>query len=67
MAGGFGNHFHTLLFDSEVKTSVTCIRCHTAHRESFPESQFLDQDRIVLPACEQCHREVGRGPAQGLR
>ncbi len=66
-APGFVNHFHALLFDPEIKTSVTCISCHGAHRESFPELQFLDRNGVVLPACERCHREAGRGPASGLR
>ena len=64
--GGFGNHFHTMLFDAKIKTSVTCASCHPAHRESFPELQFLDRNKIVLPACERCHREVGQGPVRGL-
>jgi hypothetical protein len=63
----FDNHFHALLFDPRIKTSVTCISCHTAHHESFPEFLFLDRNQVVLPACEQCHREAGRGPASGLR
>lgn len=67
MVGGFENHFHTLLFDSKVKTSVTCTSCHPAHLETFPEVQFLDRNRVVLPACERCHQELGRGPAQGLQ
>jgi hypothetical protein len=66
-AGGFENHFHTLLFDSKVKTSVTCASCHLAHLETFPELQFLDRNKVVLPACERCHQELGRGPAQGLQ
>jgi len=57
-AGGFDNHFHTLLFDAKIKTSVTCISCHPAHRESFPELQFMDRNRMVFPSCEQCHREA---------
>jgi hypothetical protein len=65
--GGFDNHFHTTLFDPQLKTSVTCTDCHSAHREAFPELQFLDQTKVVLPACERCHQELGRGPAKGLR
>jgi hypothetical protein len=67
MAAGFENHFHTLLFDPKIKTSVTCVSCHPAHREAFPELQFLDTTNVVLPACERCHQETGRGPAGGLR
>jgi len=66
MVGGFDNHFHTLLFDPKAKTSVTCTDCHLAHREAFPELQFLDRTKVVLPACERCHQELGRGPAKGL-
>ena len=61
-AGGFENHFHTLLLDSKVKTSVTCTSCHPAHLETFPELQFLDRNKVVLPACDRCHQELGRGP-----
>ena len=67
MAGGFENHFHTLLLESKIRTSVTCTSCHPAHLEAFPESQFLDRNKVVLPACERCHQELGRGPAQGLQ
>ena len=65
--GGFENHFHNLLFDLQVKTSVTCTSCHPAHLETFPELQFLDRNKVVLPACERCHQELGRGPARGLQ
>ena len=65
--GGFENHFHNLLFDLQVKTSVTCTSCHPAHLETFPELQFLDRNKVVLPACERCHQELGRGPAKGLQ
>jgi hypothetical protein len=64
---GFDNHFHTMLFDPTIKTSVTCTSCHPAHREAFPELQFMDRNKVVLPACERCHQELGRGPAQGLQ
>lgn len=67
VAPGFENHFHTMLFDPKTKTSVTCASCHQAHREAFPELQFLDRTKIVLPVCEKCHQETGRGPASGLR
>jgi len=63
----FDNHFHSLLFDPKIRTSVTCTTCHLAHREAFPEFQFMDRNRAVLPACERCHQELERGPAKGLQ
>lgn len=63
----FDNHFHSLLFDPKIKTSVTCATCHPAHLESFPELQFIERGKVVLPACERCHQETGRGPATGLQ
>jgi hypothetical protein len=62
----FDNHFHSLLFDPKIKTSVTCTSCHPAHLVTFPELQFIERDK-VLPACERCHQELGRGPGQGLQ
>ena len=67
MIQGFDNHFHALLFDPKIRTSVTCTSCHPAHLESFPELQFIERDTVVLPACERCHQETGRGPATGLQ
>lgn len=60
LAPGFENHFHTDLFRPDLRTSVRCIDCHPAHRESV-EAFFIDR-AVVIPACERCHQEVGRGP-----
>lgn len=60
MAEGFENHFHTDLFRPDLRTSVRCIDCHPSHRTSL-EPFFIVRE-VVIPACERCHREVGRGP-----
>ena len=59
---GFENHFHNDLVDPEIKTTVKCIDCHVAHRTAEPLFGYLDEDNVVLPACERCHVEVNRGP-----
>ncbi len=48
----------------ESDTALTCLDCHQAHR-SFADGAallYLDIDNVLMPACEQCHREGGRGP-----
>lgn len=57
---GFENHFHTDLLQPDLRTSVRCVDCHRAHQESL--EAFFTIREIVIPACERCHREVGRGP-----
>jgi mono/diheme cytochrome c family protein len=44
-------------------TSVQCAQCHQTHR-ALDTTKFLDLQMVVKPACEQCHREVGRGPLE---
>ncbi|WP_376792403.1 hypothetical protein [Thermoflexus sp.] len=56
----FENHFHTDLLRPDLRTSVRCVDCHRAHQETF--EPFFAIREIVIPACERCHREVGRGP-----
>ncbi|MCS6964280.1 hypothetical protein [Thermoflexus sp.] len=56
----FENHFHTDLLRADLRTSVRCVDCHRAHQESL--EPFFAIREIVIPACERCHREVGRGP-----
>lgn len=45
------------------ETTVQCANCHQAHR-ALDTARFLDLQGVVKPACEQCHRETGRGPAE---
>jgi mono/diheme cytochrome c family protein len=45
------------------QTSVQCSHCHQTHR-TLDTDKFLDWQAVVKPACEQCHRETGRGPAE---
>lgn len=44
-------------------TQVQCSNCHQAHRTTEAEG-YLDRQVVVKAACEQCHRETGRGPAE---
>lgn len=44
------------------ETTLQCSNCHQAHR-TLETARFLDWQAVVKPACEQCHRETGRGPA----
>lgn len=43
-------------------TTVTCLSCHRAHVRGEETQFYLQQEVLVLPACERCHQEVGRGP-----
>lgn len=43
-------------------TTLTCLSCHRAHVQGEAAQFFLQQDELVLPACERCHQEVDRGP-----
>ncbi len=45
-----------------LKTTVTCLSCHQAHRSNLDLTNYLDQDGAVLPACAKCHQESGQGP-----
>lgn len=45
-------------------TTVTCLSCHRAHVRGEESQFYLQQETLVLPACERCHQEVGRGPAR---
>ncbi|MCS6772840.1 MAG: hypothetical protein NZ693_01865 [Thermoflexales bacterium] len=44
-------------------TTLYCSNCHQTHR-SIDAPGYLDWLNVVKPACEQCHREVGAGPAE---
>jgi len=47
-------------------TTVTCLSCHRAHVKGEEAQFYLQQETLVLPACERCHQETERGP-QRLR
>lgn len=53
---------------AQVETTVSCVDCHRAHVQApGAEAQgYLDLESVVLPACVQCHREVGHGPLEEL-
>jgi hypothetical protein len=61
----FENHFHSYLFDPQYADQATigCLDCHPAHLELPPiVPYFIDEERVVLPACVQCHIDVEKGP-----
>jgi hypothetical protein len=61
----FDNHFHAYLFEPEFAnaTTVSCLDCHPAHLRVPPIiPYFIDEEGVVLPACERCHMDVGQGP-----
>ncbi len=45
------------------ETTLQCANCHQAHR-ALETAHFLDLQGVIKPACEQCHRETGRGPTE---
>lgn len=61
----FENHFHTYLFDPQYveRATIGCLDCHPSHLE-LPSiiPYFIDERRVVLPACVQCHVDVQEGP-----
>ena len=44
-------------------TTVQCSSCHQTHR-TLDTANYLDRQNVVKPACEQCHRQSGRGPLE---
>ncbi len=44
-------------------TTVQCHNCHQTHR-TLDTANYLDRQNVVKPACEQCHRQSGRGPLE---
>jgi hypothetical protein len=61
----FENHFHAYLFDAQYVDAVTigCLDCHPSHQEIPPiVPYFINEERVVFPACVQCHIDVGQGP-----
>jgi hypothetical protein len=61
----FENHFHAYLFDPQYadRATIGCLDCHPAHLELPPiVPYFIDEERVVLPACVQCHVDVAQGP-----
>lgn len=61
----FENHFHSYLFDPQYVdlTTVSCLDCHPSHLEIPPiVPYFIDEERVVFPACVQCHIDVQMGP-----
>jgi len=43
-------------------TTLQCHTCHQAHRTT-DAANYLDMQNVVKPACEQCHRQTGKGPS----
>jgi nitrate/TMAO reductase-like tetraheme cytochrome c subunit len=43
--------------------TLQCHSCHQTHR-TLDTPNYLDMQRVVKPACEQCHRQTGRGPEE---
>lgn len=57
---GFQNHFHSYLLTE--RTNVGCASCHTAHTLEATDEFFLHR-QTVEAGCNQCHRELERGPS----
>jgi hypothetical protein len=59
---GFENHYHNLYFDPTVSPpAIPCVHCHVAHRLGDERTAFQFRD-VILPRCEYCHQQIGRGP-----
>ena len=59
---GFENHYHNLYFDPQVSPPyLACVHCHVSHRVGDERTAFQFRDAI-LPRCEYCHAQMGRGP-----
>ena len=59
---GFENHFHNKYFDvKEITPFILCTDCHLSHRPGDERTEFQFRDAI-LPKCEYCHVQMGKGP-----
>lgn len=59
---GFENHMHNKSFDGKEATPfIRCTDCHVTHRRGDERTLFQFRDAI-LPQCEYCHVQMGRGP-----
>jgi nitrate/TMAO reductase-like tetraheme cytochrome c subunit len=59
---GFENHYHNLYFDPKVSPPyIACVHCHVSHQIGDERTAFQFRDAI-LPRCEYCHQQIGRGP-----
>ncbi len=59
---GFENHYHNLYFNPQVSPPyIACVHCHVSHRLGDERTAFQFRDAI-LPRCEYCHAQMGRGP-----
>jgi nitrate/TMAO reductase-like tetraheme cytochrome c subunit len=59
---GFDNHYHNEYFDPKLSPPfISCTHCHVTHRVGDERTAFQFRDAI-LPRCEYCHQQVGRGP-----
>lgn len=54
------NHFHYQLFKQGAPFEA-CVACHPSHREGTETNAFQFRDAII-PVCEDCHRQEGKGP-----
>ncbi|MBI5032948.1 MAG: NapC/NirT family cytochrome c [Chloroflexi bacterium] len=59
---GFENHQHNKYDDPQLSPPfIRCTNCHVAHRLGDERTAFQFRDAI-LPRCEYCHQQVGKGP-----
>jgi nitrate/TMAO reductase-like tetraheme cytochrome c subunit len=59
---GFENHVHNKYFDvNENPPFIRCTDCHLMHRLGDERTRFQFRDAI-LPKCEYCHVQMGKGP-----
>jgi hypothetical protein len=59
---GFENHEHNVYFDPKLNPpEIACVHCHVSHRPGAEQQAFEFRD-AMLPRCEYCHQQTGRGP-----
>ncbi len=59
---GFENHMHNKQFDHTLAAPfIRCTDCHPSHRQGDEARMFQFRD-VILPKCEYCHVQAGRGP-----
>ena len=59
---GFDNHEHNKYYDPQLSPpSIQCVNCHVSHRTGDERTAFQFRDAI-LPRCEYCHQQTGKGP-----
>ena len=54
------NHYHYKLFEPNAPFE-RCVDCHLSH-EPGTELNAFQFRKVIIPVCEDCHKQEGKGP-----